>query len=261
MVGAEPLQGENDWSGYSYEQYVQDFGKQGSASEERAAIFRKNLHAILEHNSNSDKTWHAGPNEFTDWTNPEFRALRTGLRSDLQALRPGSSKDVLESAKIPETLDWREQKTSKGGQVVTPPKNQGGCGSCWAFSATETFESHYAIATGEDAPILSPQQIVSCAPNPQHCGGSGGCGGSTQPLAFNYTETAGLTTEEDYPYRGITGTCQPSKIQPIAKNSGYVELPVNNYTALITAVATKGPISISVAAGGLGVVEARQCLA
>merc|ERR1712087_924824 len=108
------------------------------------------------------------------------------------------------------------------------------------------------VATGEAAPILSPQQIVSCSPNPDHCGGTGGCAGSTQPLAFNYTESAGITTESDYPYQGTTGTCQTSKIKPVAQNTGYVQLPTNNYTDLITAVATKGPISISVAAGGLG---------
>jgi len=149
---------------------------------------------------------------------------------------------------IPTDLDWRK-KTG----IMTPVKNQGGCGSCWAFSATETFESHYAIATGDAAPILSPQQIVSCAPDPNHCGGTGGCSGSTQPLAFNYTETAGMTTEASYPYKGATGTCDTSKISAVVgSNSGYVELPTNNYTDLINAVATKGPVAISVAAGGFG---------
>merc|ERR1719453_2792755 len=113
---------------------------------------------------------------------------------------------------MPESLDWREKKTATGAQVVTPVKSQGLCGSCWAFSATETFESMYAIATGEAAPVLSPQQIVSCSPNPDHCGGSGGCDGSTQPLAFDYTKTAGITTEADYPYAGSTGKCDESKI-------------------------------------------------
>merc|ERR1712048_185970 len=98
----------------------------------------------------------------------------------------------------------------------------GSCGSCWAFSATETLESHLAIATGEPAPVLSPQQIVSCAPNPQHCGGTGGCQGSTQPLAFNYTKDAGITTESNYPYRGVTGKCDQSKITPVATNDGFV---------------------------------------
>jgi cathepsin L len=255
LAVGKPLPGEHDWSSYTYEQYVKDivtFRGENSVSEERRAIFNANLRLILEHNANPEKTWHAGPNEFTDWTNEEFRSFRTGSRPDLRALRLGAEHVSVTEA-IPDALDWREKKTTTGGRVVTPVKNQGGCGSCWAFSATETFESGYALATGEAAPILSPQQIVSCSPNPDHCGGTGGCQGSTQPLAFNYTETAGLTTEESYPYEGVTGTCQTSKITAVVgKNSGYVQLPTNNYTDLINAVATKGPISISVAAGGMG---------
>merc|ERR1712187_835811 len=130
--------------------------------------------------------------------------------------------------------------------------NQGACGGCWAFSAAETLESHLAIATGKPAPTLSTQQLISCTPNPKHCGGTGGCDGATQPLAFNYTESAGITTAEAYPFEGGTGTCEPSKIKPVAKVAGFALLPQNNYTALMNAVATKGPIAISVAAGGLG---------
>merc|ERR1712070_1278364 len=130
-----------------------------------------------------------------------------------------AKKHDLEFGDLPDSKDWREE-----GNVVTDAKDQGGCGSCWAFSATETLESHLAIATGEDAQILSPQQIVSCSPNPQHCGGSGGCDGSTQPLAFDYTKTAGITTEANYPYRGTTGTCDTSKIKPVAQNDGYAQL-------------------------------------
>jgi cathepsin L len=148
---------------------------------------------------------------------------------------------------LPKTVDWR----TKPG-VVTEPKNQGACGGCWAFSAAETLESHLAIATGKPAPKLSTQQIISCTPNPKHCGGTGGCGGATQPLAFNYTETAGITTEEAYPFGGSTGTCQLSKVKPVAKVGGFALLPPNNYTALMNAVTAKGPIAISVAAGGLG---------
>jgi len=199
------------------------------------------------HNSNPGKTWFAGVNEFTDWTNAEFRASRTGHR-----VHPQENVITLEGTKtledLPTDVDWRKEEG-----IVTPNKNQGSCGSCWAFSATETLESHLAIATGEPAPVLSPQQIVDCAPNPKHCGGTGGCQGSTQPLAFNYTKTAGITTEANYGYVGIRGgTCQPDKIKPVATNAGFVQLEQNNYTALVTAIATKGPIAVSVAAGGLG---------
>merc|ERR1711862_496987 len=114
----------------------------------------------------------------------------------------------------------------------------------------ETLESHLSIATGKSSPKLSAQQIVSCSPNPQHCGGTGGCDGSAQPLAFDYTKTAGITTEANYPYTGRTGTCSESKIKPVAFNDGYAELTKNNYTELVTAAGTKGPIAISIAASG-----------
>jgi cathepsin L len=151
---------------------------------------------------------------------------------------------------LPDAHDWRDTDG-----VVTDVKNQASCGSCWAFSAVQSLESHLAIATGEAAPVLSPQQIVSCAPNPDHCGGTGGCKGSTQPLAFNYTAGAGITLASDYPYTssiGITGKCKEEKIKPVAQNDGVDVLETNDYTALMTAVHDKGPISISVAAGGLG---------
>ena len=76
---------------------------------------------------------------------------------------------------LPASLDWR----TKG--VVTPVKDQGQCGGCWSFSAAETAESIVAIATGKLL-VLSEQQILSCTPNPDQCGGTGGCSGATQEL-------------------------------------------------------------------------------
>ena len=93
-----------------------------------------------------------------------------------------TSKDVHVSA-LPSTLDWR----SKG--VVTAVKDQGQCGGCWAFSTAETLESHIAINTGK-LMTFSEQQIIDCTPNPDQCGGTGGCSGATQELGFNYTISA-----------------------------------------------------------------------
>jgi len=78
-------------------------------------------------------------------------------------------------ADVPKALDWR-----KTDGVVTAVKNQGSCGSCWAFSTTESIESHWAITNNVKAPVLSPQEIVDCTPNPQQCGGTGGCEGATE---------------------------------------------------------------------------------
>merc|ERR1711957_635661 len=179
----------------------------------------------------------------TDWTNEEFRSQRTGHSPHPQVTL--AAKTNVAVSDLPESFDHRDTEG-----VVTDVKDQGSCGSCWAFSAAETLESHLAIATGKAAPKLSPQQIVSCAPNPNHCGGTGGCDGSTQPLAFDYTKTAGITTDENYPYTQKTGKCHTSKIDPVAYNDGHVELTSNNYTELVTAAGTKGPIAISIAASG-----------
>lgn len=249
LCSATTFPEERDLSAYTHDDYVKEFAKRYTPEEvaSRQAIFEANLATIREHNSNPSKSFFMTVNEFADWTNEEFRANRMGARPELDAAMFVGEFEAGSLEALPDSVDWR----STPG-VVTPVKNQGGCGSCWAFSTVQTLESHLAIATNQSAPILSPQQLVSCAPNPDHCGGSGGCDGSIQTLGFNYTETAGIALEKDYPYRGVTGECQKSKIKAVAKNSGYIKLKVNDYASLVSAVATKGPIAISLAAGSFG---------
>jgi cathepsin L len=243
------MPGERDFSDYTYEDFLQEFGKNYVEEEQsaRKATFLNNLDRIRQHNADPSKTFYMTVNEFADLTNEEFRSKRMGNIPELDESHFVGEYVPSKNEDLPDSVDWR---TKEG--VMTPVKDQGGCGSCWAFSTVETLESHLAIATGEAAPILSPQQIVSCAPNPNACGGTGGCDGSIQTLGFNYTKTAGITTEANYRYSGTTGTCEQSKIKPVATNDGYVKLKVNDYTSLVSAVATKGPIAISLAAGGFG---------
>jgi cathepsin L len=248
-TGPELLPGERDFTNYTYEDYLEEFPKNYMPEEivARKATFLANLDRIREHNSEPSKTWFMTVNEFADWTNEEFRAKRMGARPELDQREFVGEFEATNVEGLPASVDWR---TKEG--VMTEVKNQGGCGSCWAFSTVETLESHLAIATGQPAPVLSPQQLVSCAPNPNDCGGTGGCQGSIQTLGFNYTKTAGITTESSYPYQGVTGTCQQSRIKPVATNDGYIKLKVNDYASLVSAVATKGPIAISLAAGSFG---------
>jgi cathepsin L len=247
---ALPLPGERDLSTYSYDDYEKEFGRNavGQQRSDREKVFNRNLQSIREHNADPSKTWYMTVNEYADWTPDEFRAARTNHRPHPPQHFPQAAQlEASAPVDLPDSLDWR----TKAG-VVTDPKNQGACGGCWAFSAVETLESHLAIATGKPAPKLSTQQILSCTPNPKHCGGTGGCQGATQPLAFNYTETVGITTEADWPFMSESGKCDTARIKPVAKISGFTMLPANNYSALMNAVVTKGPIAISVAAGGLG---------
>jgi len=187
-------------------------------------------------------TWKASVNKFADRTFEEMQALKGYNRHLAFANRmPHAAPSNISIASLPASVDWRTKN------VVTPAKDQGGCGSCWAFSTAEVLESHIAIQTGKLF-TLSEQEFVSCTPNPDECGGTGGCSGATQWLGFEYAEKAGVTLEEDYRYTASDSKCDTSKIKKVATVDGHVRLPTNDYDALMNAIANVGPIAISVAA-------------
>jgi len=188
-----------------------------------------------------------GVNHMVDYSDEELRSM-LGVKKELVYLSRKNEANVRAGPSDPEVLkglpsfvDWRLKN------VVTPVKDQGKCGSCWSFAAAETIESMYAIATGELVE-LSEQKILDCTANPNHCGGTGGCGGATSELAFDMVKQNGIPTEWTYPYTSYGGkdfTC--NKAPPsYAKISSYVQLPANKQDDLMTAIANKGPISISV---------------
>jgi len=91
-----------------------------------------------------------------------------------------------------------------------------------------------------------------CAPNVEHCGGVGGCEGSTAELAFEYLSgSEGMYEEFQYSYTsyyGVDEECKlsPGDTSPVATIDGYVKLPDNNYTAVMNAIAQVGPLAINV---------------
>jgi len=232
-----------DYSDYDFESYLEEFGKSYASSgeyQQRKALFHANLLKVEAHNLEykaGKHTWFAAVNELADLTKEEFARRRSKKYNpsqhpivDLQATQQGSN---------PDAVDWR----AKG--AVSKVKNQGGCGSCWAFSATETLESAYQIASGKLLE-LSPQTFVNCVKNLHHCGGTGGCEGATMELAFNLTVDTGIALASDMPYLGRDAACE--EYTPAVKCTGYVKNPVNSAIGLETAIATKGPVSITVAA-------------
>jgi len=140
-------------------------------------------------------------------------------------------------------MDW----TAKG--VVAQVKNQGQCGSCWAFSTIGALGSAYAIKTGKLIEF-SEQELVSCDTQ------DSACNGGLMDTAFNWLEnfaTAGLCTEGDYPYSSGTtasrGECLKSTCAPVEGSvpSSYVDIQPNE-AALLAAVANHGPISVAIEA-------------
>jgi len=241
-VAKEVQDGPRDFSDYSFADFLKEHEKayEPKELEKRQAIFHSNLAKVVAHNEEykaGKHTWWATMNHLADFTDDEHRALRA------TSTYSASQHPVVEltaTAPNPPAVDWREK-----GKVISPVKNQGGCGSCWAFSATETVESHYAIASGKLL-TLAPQTYVNCVKNPHQCGGTGGCEGATMELAFNMTRDSGIALEADLPYQGRDEKCAAYKAA--VKVTGYVKNPVNDAKALETAVATKGPQAITVAA-------------
>lgn len=237
---------ENDHE-YTFSDYEVQFSKKYADEQEheiRKFIYYKNVEQIRKINKDSTMTWKAGINHLTDRTNVEINALKGYNRPLRFATRkmtfPTEKTD--EIVDLPDSVDWR----TKG--VVNAVRNQGQCGSCWAFSVVAVMESHIAIQTGKLLE-MSEQQLVDCVPNPQHCGGTGGCQGATQELGFDYYhKTGGANAGSAYKYTARDGTCKDSASPKIATIEGFNQLPVNDYDALMTALATKGPVSVSVAA-------------
>merc|ERR1711977_744005 len=108
------------------------------------------------------------------------------------------------------------------GGAVTPIKNQGQCGSCWAFSATEQLESDYFLKFGV-LKELSPQQVTSCTTS------CFGCQGGNPINAWDYTNSyGGQDSKSSYPYvsgnTGATGVCKATKgarLEDVGANIGY----------------------------------------
>jgi len=231
----------------TFDQYVKEYNKvytpEQYALHER--IFLHRVEEINAHNANPTAMYQKGINKFTDMTKSELKAFRGYNRnmhtSMLGADNPCVAGQLTYPAALPASVDWRTVKPS----VVSPVKDQGSCGSCWAFATAETTESMLAIATG-NLTILSPQNVVSCTPNPDHCGGTGGCDGAIAELGFTYIKNNGIATEENWPYKQTTGTCNEAAHTKVATVTGCVKLAENNYTDLLTAVATLGPIAVSV---------------
>eukprot|EP00434_Breviolum_minutum_P001761 symbB.v1.2.001558.t1/scaffold70.1/size352959/8 len=251
---------EDDLKGYNFEAYCREFGKKYSGEEmiKREEAFSKSLAIVKAHNARAS-TFRLGINEFTDWYDEELKGLR-GLAKDRRksgAKSKAFHKGDDEDDKMPESWDWRDQ-----GDYSTPVKNQGHCGSCWAFAATAVIESHVAINAGFVS-VLGPQMIVSCAKNPRQCGGTGGCDGATAQIAFDFVKNNSLTYAEVIAYSsfwGGNGECTSNEKNlhdtttmvgryrkyPVASITGFVTNPTNDYKALIKALVIHGPQAISV---------------
>jgi len=120
-------------------------------------------------------------------------------------------------------------------------KNQGQCGSCWAFSTVGSIEGAMQIATGT-LTSYSEQQLVDCSTSY----GNNGCNGGLMDYGFKYVETHPLQTEGEYPYTAQDGTCSYQASQGVGKVSTYAD--VSQSASQLEAALNKGPVSVAIEA-------------
>ena len=248
---------------YSFENFIIDFERSYDSAEYavRQRIFEENLQKILQHNNHDKSSYKLGINQWADHAPGEvhmgydksFATTATSRRRALQV-------DAEEEHPLPITIEPVASLPSSVSyaHIATPIKNQGMCGSCWAFASSAVLESHVALATSVPYE-LSPQALVSCVNNSMHCGGDGGCQGATAELAFDLVKKRGMVEEWEFGYREENGEDVPScGLEKAVDKNGfwkksvvgiedYVVLPSNNYTVLMNVIAKMGPVAVSVA--------------
>ncbi|KAG9147605.1 hypothetical protein Leryth_007403 [Lithospermum erythrorhizon] len=173
-------------------------------------------------------------------TNEEFQATRYGFKMSSTPRSSRTSFVYADVNDVPASMDWRTEG------AVTPIKDQGQCGCCWAFSAVAATEGIHQLTTGELV-SLSEQELVDCDTN----SGNQGCQGGLMDTAFKFIiNNQGLTSESNYPYQGVEGTCNANDESSNAVTiTGYEDVPANSESALLQAVANQ-PISVAIDAGG-----------
>jgi KDEL-tailed cysteine endopeptidase len=227
---------------FEFGRFLEKFDKAYESVEEsmhRFSVFRKNLDLIKEHNA-AGKSWKLAVNEFADLTWDEFRKAHLGLKKvSVDASIPRFELNLDGLVTIPDSVDWTEKN------AVTPIKNQGQCGSCWAFSTTGSVEGAIAIKTGKLVSV-SEQQLVDCSTSE----GNQGCNGGLMDDAFKYIiSNKGLCTESDYPYTAADGSCRTCT--PSVQIKSFVDVAQSNLDALKAAVAQQ-PVAVAIEADQMG---------
>jgi cathepsin F len=232
----------HEWAVSLQKEYASD--PSSDEYRERKANFAANLRNAAEQRRNEKGTATYGPNVYFDMSEEEFRPRRDGFKpvhhdafAKACLANVGPSSLSSDDTTLPEDFDWRDHTPT----AVTPVKNQGQCGSCWAFSSIGAIETAWSLKYNKPVVSMSEQSVVDCShgcskdpmdPNTPDC--NSGCAGGWQWTAYNDIASptapvwSGVPTEQNYPYTGTTDMCDSHKIKP-----GF-GAQVTNYTCLTT---------------------------
>jgi C1A family cysteine protease len=224
----------------SWAEWKNHFGMTFNGEEDgaRQAVFDANVAAIETENA-KNAGYTLGVNQFAHLTNDEFKAQFTGANGGSVVSSDDAHLGELEIGERASSVDW-----STDSSVVNPVKDQGQCGSCWAFSAVGAVESSYALAAGKLG-SYAEQQLVDCSTN----GGSEGCNGGWNDCGITYIGQTGIAAESTYPYTATDGTCRDSSVsKTLAAGSVTGFNSVSGSTAALESALNTSPVSVTVAA-------------
>jgi cathepsin L len=223
-----------------FDDFKQQFGKVYNGEEEAAAraTFNANVAKNEAHNAQG-LSWTLGINQFSDLTQEQYK-VQAGLGykpANTWGAMPKLGEHTYNGEELALEVDW----TTKG--AVTPVKDQGQCGSCWAFSTTGGMEGAWEIGSGK-LTSMSEQQLVDCSKN-----GNMGCNGGSMELAFAYEEGVNVCTEQSYPYRGVGGTCKASSCSTAVPKGGITGYKtVQESTEALKSAIMQNPVSVAIEA-------------
>ena len=195
-----------------FQKFIKKYNKKYHSIEEylaRYQIFKTNMQVAYE---NQDNGAEFGITKFSDLTEQEFRKTYLNLNFGAHAFLPLKRISITPSNDAPESYDWRDVES-----YVTAVKDQGSCGSCWAFSTVANLEGLYWKGH-KVSKTFSEQMLVDCDTN------DSGCNGGLMDLAFDWLkDNGGIEDDTDYPYKGRKQTCaqDTSKFVPNFKVTGY----------------------------------------
>ncbi|GMI38904.1 hypothetical protein TeGR_g8750 [Tetraparma gracilis] len=206
----------------------------GTEFSTRLSIFAANSDAIEAHNA-KDSSYKLGHNQFSHLAFDEFKSM---YLSEPAPRAEGSRYiNAFEGVKAADSVDWATT------DYVTDVKDQGSCGSCWAFSTTGGMEGAYYLKYGSQV-SFSEQQLVSCDTDY----GDMGCNGGLMDNAFQYIAANGLCAEADYPYASGSGAAPScdSSCSPVTGTAGITYTDVANTEDALAAAVSQQPISVAV---------------
>lgn len=216
----------------------------------RFKLFVDSKYKIATHNRRQANGLHSytlGLNKYADMSHQELVRIMNGYKPHL---RQKTSLEDLHPKVVQEYNSLMQEPDGQVGKFVdwrlsgyvTPVKDQGQCGSCWAFSSTGALEGHYAKKVNK-AVDLSEQNLVDCSKKY----GNMGCDGGLMENAFKYIrDNHGIDTEVSYPYEAHDDKCRFKNKTIGANDKGYVEIPSGNERKLTQAIYMKGPISVAI---------------